>query len=63
MTGSAKRGLIADPNLTYLEACNLTCEFDNTLKLCLNVPLAYNYCLVQYEGDGLMTLGDTIHQN
>ena len=46
VTGSAKRGLIADPNLTYLETRNLTCEFGTTLKLCLNVPLAYHYCLV-----------------
>jgi len=26
VTSSAKRGLIADPNCTYLETRNLTCE-------------------------------------
>ena len=33
VTGSAKRGLIADPNRTYLESHNLTCEFSTTLVL------------------------------
>ena len=40
VTGSAKRGLIADPNSTYLENCNLTCEFGTALKLGPNIPLA-----------------------
>jgi len=39
VTGSAKRGLIADPNSTYLETHNLTCEFVTTLKLGRNIPL------------------------
>ena len=34
MTGSAKRGLIADTNSAYLETHNLTYEFGATLKLC-----------------------------
>ena len=29
--GSAKRGLIVDPNSTYLETHNLTCEFGTTV--------------------------------
>ena len=33
VTGSAKRGLIADPNCTYLEPCNLPCKYGTTLKL------------------------------
>ena len=40
VTGSAKKGLIADPNNTYLEACNLTWEFDTALKLGPFIPLA-----------------------
>ena len=39
VTGSAKRGLIADPNSTYLKARNLTCEFSTALKLGSNIPL------------------------
>ena len=39
VTGSAKRGLIADPNSTHLESHNLTCEFGTTLKLDPNIPL------------------------
>ena len=35
----AKRGLIADPNHTYLESHNLTCEFSTTLKLGPNIPI------------------------
>jgi len=34
-----EKGLIADPNSTYLETRNLTCEFGTTLKLGLNVLL------------------------
>ena len=41
VTGSAKRGLIADPNSTYLKSHNLTCEFGTTLKLGPNIPLTY----------------------
>ena len=37
VTGSAKRGLIADPNQTHLESHNLTCEFSTTLKLGPNI--------------------------
>jgi len=33
VTGSAKRGLISDPNSTYLETHNLTCECVTILKL------------------------------
>jgi len=40
LTGSAKRGLIADPNGTYLEILNFTCESGTTLKLGPNIPLA-----------------------
>ena len=40
VTGSAKRGLIADPNCTLLETHNLTCEFGTDLKLGPNIPLA-----------------------
>ena len=43
--GFAKRGLIADPNSTYLESRNLTCEFGTTLKLGPNIPLTLHYCL------------------
>jgi len=32
MTGSAKKGLIADPNNTYLETSNMTWEFGTALK-------------------------------
>ena len=39
VTGSAKTGVIADPNSTYLETYNLTCEFVSTLKLGPNIPL------------------------
>ena len=46
VTGSAKKGLIADLNSTYLETRNSTCEFGTTLKLGANVPLTYNYYLV-----------------
>ena len=53
MTGSAKRGLIADPNNTYLETRNLTCEYDTTLKLGPIIALAYHYCVVQYEDDSI----------
>ena len=37
VTGSTKRGLIADTNSTYLESCNLTYEFGTALKLGPNV--------------------------
>jgi len=40
VTGSAKKGLIADPNDTYLEICNLTWEFGTALKLGPIIPLA-----------------------
>jgi len=43
VTGFAKRGLIADPNL---ESLNLTCEFGTTLKLGSNIPLTLHYCLM-----------------
>ena len=46
VTGFAKRGLIADPNSTYLETHDLTCEFGTTLKLGPNVSLTYHYYLV-----------------
>ena len=36
-----KSGLIADPNSTYLETCNLTCEYGNNLKLGPNIQLLY----------------------
>ena len=39
VTGSAKVGLVADPNSTYLESCNLTSEYSTTLILGPNVPL------------------------
>ena len=39
MTGSAKGGLIADPNSTYLETHNLTFKFGTTLKVGPNVLL------------------------
>jgi len=38
VTGSAKRGLIADPHCTYLESHNLICEFSATLKFGPNIP-------------------------
>ena len=40
VTGSAKRGLIADPNCTYLEPHNLPCEYGTTLKLGPTITLA-----------------------
>jgi len=46
VTGSAKRGLIADPNSTCLECHNLTCDFATTLKLGPNNTLTYHYCVV-----------------
>ena len=46
VTDSPKRGIIADPNSTYLECHNLTCEFATTLKLGPNIPLASHYCVV-----------------
>ena len=46
VTSSAKRGLIADPSSTYLETCNLTCEFGTALKLGPNIPLKEHYRLV-----------------
>jgi len=39
VTGSGKRGLIADSNSTHLETRNLTCEFGATLKLGPKIPL------------------------
>ena len=39
VTGSAKRGPIADPNCTHLKSLNLTCEISTTLKLGPNIPL------------------------
>jgi len=39
LTGSAKRGLISDPNSTYLETHNLTCESGTTLKLDPSIAL------------------------
>ena len=44
VTGTAKRGLIADPNCTYLKFNNLTCEFSTTLKFGPNISLTYHYC-------------------
>jgi len=38
VTGSAKKGLIADPNHTHLESHKLTCKFSTTLKLGPNIP-------------------------
>ena len=55
VTSSAKRGLIADPNSTYLESHNLTCELCTTLKLGSITFLTYHYCVVKYEGDSLKT--------
>ena len=46
VTGSVKRGLIADPSCTYLESHNLTSEFSTILKFGPDVPLTYHYCLV-----------------
>ena len=46
VTCSVKRGLIADPNSTYLETRNLTCEYFTTLKLGPIIALAYHYCVV-----------------
>ena len=46
VTGSAKRGVIADPNHTHLECHILTCEFSTTLKLGPNIPPTLHYCLV-----------------
>jgi len=43
MTGFVKRSLIADPNSTYLESCNLTCEFDATLKFGPKILLGDNH--------------------
>ena len=37
--GSTKKGLIADPNNTYLETHNLTWEFGTALKLGPIIPL------------------------
>ena len=51
VTGSVKRGLTADPNRTYLESHNLTCEYSTILKFGPNMPLVYHYCLVQFEDD------------
>ena len=39
VTGSAKRGLIAGPNSTYLETHNLTYEIGTASKLGPNIPL------------------------
>ena len=39
MTGSAKKGFIADPKNTYLETHNLTWEFGTALKLGPIIPL------------------------
>ena len=55
VTGSAKRGLMADPNSTYSESCNFTYEFGTALKLGPNVPLTQHICLVGYEGDSFKT--------
>ena len=47
VSGSVKRGLIADPNcIYYLETHNLTCKFGTTLKLGHKVPLTYHNNLV-----------------
>ena len=40
VTGSAKKGLIADSNSTYLETHNLTWEYVTALKLGPIIPLA-----------------------
>ena len=45
VTGSADKGLVADPNSTYLESCSWTCEFGTALKLSPNIPLIYQYCV------------------
>ena len=63
VTGSAKSSLIADPNSTYLESYNLTCELGTTLKLGPNIFLTYHYCVVKYEGDSLKTWRDINHQS
>jgi len=41
VTGSAKQGLITDPNSTYLENRNLTCEFGTALKLGPSIVLLF----------------------
>ena len=46
VTGSVKRGLIADPNCIYLETQNSTCECGTTLKLGPKVPLSHHNNLV-----------------
>ena len=44
---------MADPNSTYLETRNLTCEFGTTLKLGPDIPVTQHYYLVKYGGDSL----------
>ena len=46
VTGSAKMGLVADSNGTYLKTCNLTYKFGATLKIGPNIVLTQHYCLV-----------------
>ena len=46
VTGSAKKGLIADPNRTHLEFLNLTCEFSTTLKLSPNTRTCLQYTTI-----------------
>jgi len=53
VTGSAKRGFIADPSNTYLETHNLTCEFGTALKLALNILLIWQNYLVYYKSVSL----------
>ena len=40
VTGSAKRGLIADPNCTYLDSHNLTCELKLRIWKSYKTPFA-----------------------
>ena len=59
MTGSAKRGLIADPNSTYLETRNLTCEFGKTLILGSNAFIWCNMKVIRSS----KIWEDMIHQS
>jgi len=62
VTGSAKRGVIADPNSTYLNPMyNLTCEYGNTLQVSSKIPVTYHYyfsVIIIYEVDSLKNWGD-----